>query len=60
MQQTTCKLKMAKCSWNVIKLDNSHNVWGVEMDMISSCDSVWFMLLNIYGIEIKWLYWIFN
>jgi len=28
MQQATCKLKMAKCSWNVVKLNNSHNVWG--------------------------------
>jgi hypothetical protein len=28
MQQATYKLKMAKCSWNVVKLDNSHNVWG--------------------------------
>jgi hypothetical protein len=28
MQQTTCKFKMAKCNWNVIKSDNSHNVWG--------------------------------
>ncbi len=28
MQQATCKLKMAKCNWNVIKLDNNRNVWG--------------------------------
>ncbi len=28
MQQTTCKLKMAKCGWNVIKSDSSYNVWG--------------------------------
>jgi hypothetical protein len=28
LQQTTCKFKMAKCNWNVVKLDNSHNVWG--------------------------------
>jgi hypothetical protein len=27
MQQATCKLKMAKCSWNVVKLDNNLNVW---------------------------------
>jgi lipoprotein NlpI len=28
MQQATCKLKMAKCGWNVIKSDSSYNVWG--------------------------------
>jgi len=28
MQQATYKLKMLKCSWNVIKLGNSRNVWG--------------------------------
>jgi hypothetical protein len=27
-QQTTCKFKRAKCSWNVIKLNSSQNVWG--------------------------------
>jgi len=26
--QATCKLKMVKCSSNVIKLDNSQTVWG--------------------------------
>jgi hypothetical protein len=26
MQQTTCKLKMAKCGWNVIKSNSSYNV----------------------------------
>ncbi len=31
MQQAICKLKMAKCNWNVIKLDNSCNVWGWKM-----------------------------
>ncbi len=31
MQQTTCKLKVAKCNWNVVKLDYSHNVWGWKM-----------------------------
>ncbi len=30
MQQVISKLKMAKCSWNVIKLDSNHNVWGWE------------------------------
>jgi hypothetical protein len=28
VQQVICKLKIAKCSWKVIKLDNNHNVWG--------------------------------
>ncbi len=28
MQQATCKLKMAKRNWNVIKLNNNHNVCG--------------------------------
>jgi hypothetical protein len=37
MQQTSYKLKMVKCSWNVVKLDNNHNV-GMEKDKISSCD----------------------
>ncbi len=27
MQQTNYKLKMVKCSSNVIKLDNNYNVW---------------------------------
>jgi hypothetical protein len=26
VQQATCKLKMAKCSWNVIKSNSSHNL----------------------------------
>jgi hypothetical protein len=28
MQQGTCKFKMAKCSWNVIKSNINYNVWG--------------------------------
>ncbi len=28
MQQVTYKLKMAKCSWNVVKSNNSCNVWA--------------------------------
>jgi hypothetical protein len=28
VQQATCKFKMAKCNWNVVKLDNICNVWG--------------------------------
>jgi hypothetical protein len=28
VQHTTCKLNMTKCSWNVVKLNNSCNVWG--------------------------------
>jgi hypothetical protein len=28
MQQATCKIKMDKCNWNVVKSNNSHNVWG--------------------------------
>ncbi len=28
MQQTTCKLKMAKCNWNVINLNNSKKCEG--------------------------------
>jgi hypothetical protein len=28
VRKTTYKFKMAKCSWNVVKLDNSYNVWG--------------------------------
>jgi len=31
MQQATYKLKMAKYSWNVVKLDNSCNMWGWKM-----------------------------
>jgi len=26
MRHTTCKLKMARCSWNVVKSDNSCNL----------------------------------
>ncbi len=28
MQQATCKLKMAKCGWSVIKSNSCYNVWG--------------------------------
>jgi hypothetical protein len=28
VQQATCKLKMVKCSWNVVKLGNNQNVLG--------------------------------
>jgi len=28
MQQATCKLKMAKCNWNVVKLNNSQKCEG--------------------------------
>jgi hypothetical protein len=31
MQQATYKLKMAKYNWNVVKLDNSCNMWGWKM-----------------------------
>jgi hypothetical protein len=27
MQQATCKLKMAKCNWNVVKLNSNQNMW---------------------------------
>jgi hypothetical protein len=28
VRKITYKFKIAKCSWNVVKLDNSCNVWG--------------------------------
>jgi hypothetical protein len=47
MQQATCKLKMTKCHWNVIKSDNSYNVLGWQNDKIFSCYIKWW--LKIYG-----------
>ncbi len=38
MQQATCKLKMAKCNWNVVKSNNNHNVWGWKRQKISCAD----------------------
>jgi hypothetical protein len=36
VQQATCKVKMAKCSWNVIKSNNSRNVLGWKGKVVES------------------------
>jgi hypothetical protein len=44
MRKATYALKMAKCSWNVIRLDNSCNVWkGKGQDFF----------LCLFGYELK-------
>jgi hypothetical protein len=49
VQQVIYKLKMVKCSWNVIKLNNSCNVWGWKIkDKIFSCVFEGY-ILNKYG-----------
>ncbi len=62
MQQTTCKLKMAKCNWNVIKLDDSYNVWGwkrIRFLLVEAHEQVdKFGFFSINGVNIRNLEWI--
>jgi len=37
VQQSTYKLKMAKCNWNVIKSKNNHNVWRSKKTRFLLC-----------------------
>jgi hypothetical protein len=58
VQKATCKLKMTKCSWNVVKLDNSHNMWGGKgQDFFLLCTNILFKFLLYF---VKWgIFWKF-
>jgi hypothetical protein len=60
MQQVTCKFMMAKCNWNVVKSNNSQNVWGWQRTRFllvnSGITQHILMLNNVKILHIHWHY----